>query len=201
MNMVEFAPDIFFESSAFPAAFHITLAALTLIHTDTVFASLDLVRMVLTHDCLIPNPVKQPPPKFPLYAATIHQVIDKEGFEFTSLLLTGLVGDFPEETASIIVTLFRVLASLWPSQLQQWMSVILQGLPVTSVPADAKVRFAKDLNEYVCAMFPAVMTLLLIRGPRSSIRAKQYDKVKYAVLGIHRASRKARDRRKVVSLE
>jgi transportin-3 len=35
----------------------------------------------------------------------------------------------------------------------------------------------------------------------SAIRAKQFDKVKYAVLGIHRASRKARDRRKVVSLD
>ncbi|KAI9512824.1 ARM repeat-containing protein [Russula earlei] len=181
MNMVEFAPDIFFESSAFPAAFHIALAALTLIHTDTVFASLDLIRMILTHDCLTPNPLKHPPPKFPLYANTINQAVGKDGFEFTSLLLTGLVGDFPEETASIIVTLFRVLASLWPSQLQQWISVVLQGLPGTSVPADAKVRFVKDLNDAICA--------------------KQYDKVKYAVLGIHRASRKAKDRRKVVPLE
>ncbi|KAI0257461.1 ARM repeat-containing protein [Lactifluus subvellereus] len=181
MNMVEFAPDIFFESSAFPAAFHVTLAALTLIHTDTIFASLDLIRMILTHDCLAPDPLKRPPPKFPLYASTIHQAIDKEGFEFTSLLLTGLVGDFPEETASIIVTLFRVLASLWPGRLQQWVPVILQGLPATSAPEDAKVRFMKDLDD--------------------AVRVKQYDKVKYAVLGIHRASRKARDRRKVVSLE
>jgi transportin-3 len=149
MNMVEFAPDIFFESSAFPAAFHVALAALTLVHTDTIFASLDLIRMILTHDCLAPAPLKHPPPKFPLYASAIHQAIDKEGFEFTSLLLTGLVGDFPEETASIVVTLFRVLASLWPGRLQQWIPVILQGLPVTSAPEDAKVRFMKDLDEYV----------------------------------------------------
>jgi len=149
MNMVEFAPDVFFESSAFPAAFHIALAALTLIHTDTVFAALDLIRMILTHDCLTPDPLKHPPPKFPLYAHTIHQTIDKEGFEFTSLLLTGLVGDFPEETASTIVTLFRVLASLWSDQLQQWAPVILQGIPVTSAPEDAKVRFMKDLDECV----------------------------------------------------
>lgn len=149
MNMVEFAPDIFFESSAFPAAFHITLAALTLIHTDTIFASLDLIRMVLTHDCLNSASHEAPPPKFPLYANAIHQAVDKEGFEFTSLLLTGLVGNFPEETASIIVTLMRVLASLWPVQLQQWIPVILQRLPVTSVPEEAKVRFMKDLDEYV----------------------------------------------------
>jgi transportin-3 len=152
MNLVEFAPDIFFESSAFPAAFHIVLAALTLIHTDTIFASLDLIRMVLSHDCLAPDPLKHPPPKFPLYASAIHQVIDKECFEFTSLLLKGLVGDFPEETASIIVTLFRVLASLWPGRLQQCIPVILQGLPVTSAPEDAKVRFMKDIDEYVSTL-------------------------------------------------
>jgi transportin-3 len=149
MNMVEFAPDIFFESSAFPAAFHIALAAITLIHTDTIFASLDLIRMILTHDCLHPDPLKHPPPKFPLYAQAIHQTVEKEGLEFTSLLLAGLVGDFPEETASIIVTLFRVLASLWPVQLQQWAPMVLQGLPMTSAPEDAKLRFMKDLDEYV----------------------------------------------------
>lgn len=149
MNMVEFAPDIFFESSAFPAAFRIALAALTLIHTDTVFASLDLIRMILTHDCLAPEPLKHPPPKFPLYASAIHQVIDKEGFELASLLLTGLVGDFPQEAASIVVTLFRVLATLWPTQLKQWAPAILQGIPAVSAPEDAKVRFMKDLDEYV----------------------------------------------------
>jgi transportin-3 len=152
MNMVEFAPDIFFESSAFPTAFRVALAALTLIHTDTVFASLDLIRMILTHDCLAPE-LKTPPPKFPLYANSIHQAVDKEGFEFASLLITGLVGDFPEEATSIIVTLFRVLASLWPSQLQQWAPVILQSIPAASAPEEAKVRFMKDLNEYVWTLF------------------------------------------------
>ncbi len=145
--MVEFAPDIFFESSAFPAAFHISLAALTLIHSDTIFASLDLIRMILTHDCL--TPLEPVPPKFPLYASAIRQAIDKEGFDFTSLLLTGLVGDFPAETASTIVTLLCVLASLWPIQLQQWIPVILRSIPVSSVPEEAKVRFMKDLDEYV----------------------------------------------------
>jgi transportin-3 len=153
MIMVEFAPDIFFESSAFPVAFRVALAALTLIHTDTVFASLDLIRMILTHDCLAPESLKLIPPKFPLYANAIHEVVDKEGFEFASLLMAGLVGDFPEESASTIVTLFRVLASLWPSQLQQWAPVILQSIPVASAPEEAKVRFMKDLNEYVWTLF------------------------------------------------
>ena len=47
--------------------------------------------------------------------------------------------------------------------------------------------------------YPTSQSSLIIL--KSAIRAKQFDKVKYAVLGIHRASRKARDRRKVVSLD
>ena len=76
-----------------------------------------------------------------------------EGCQKANQAMAGLVGDFPEEAASIIVTLFRVLASLWPNQLQQWATVILQGLPVTSAPEEAKVRFMKDLNEYVWTLF------------------------------------------------
>lgn len=152
MNMVEYAPDIFFVPSTFPVAFRVALGALTLINTDTVFASLDLIRMILTHDCLNPEPLN-PPPNFPLYARVIHQTVNKEGFQLASLLMAGLVGDFPEEAASIVVTLFRVLASLWPSELQQWSPVILQSIPAASTPEEAKVRFMKDLNEYVWNSF------------------------------------------------
>lgn len=35
----------------------------------------------------------------------------------------------------------------------------------------------------------------------SAINTGQYDKVKYGILGLHRASRKARDRRRVGPLE
>ena len=35
----------------------------------------------------------------------------------------------------------------------------------------------------------------------SAINTGQYDKVKYSILGFHRASRKARDRRRIGPLE
>ncbi|KAI0320348.1 ARM repeat-containing protein [Amylostereum chailletii] len=183
MELVEYAPDIFFESSAFPFAFRVAMTALTLLQSDIVFATLDLFRIVLTHDCLSPpdalNPT--PPPKFPIYANIIRRIVEKEGQDFVALLLTGLVGDFPEDSTSTVIAIVRVLAALWPSALVAWATPVLQGLPVASTPEEAKAQFVKDLTD--------------------AINANQPDKVKYAVLGLHRTSRKARERRRMGPLE
>ncbi|KAH7928534.1 ARM repeat-containing protein [Leucogyrophana mollusca] len=178
LQLAEMAPDIFFQSPAFPLAFRATMAALTLIHSDLVFASLDLFRMILTHDCL--SSTASPPPKFPVYAAAIKAVIDKEGFEFVGYLLNGVVADFPEDATSAVVTIFRSISLLWSSQLLSWLPLILQNLPSASAPNQAKQQFLVDVT--------------------NAISLGQFDKVKYSILGLHRASRKARDRRRVAPL-
>lgn len=198
LQMTDHAPDILFESSAFPVAFKIALATLSLIHSDVIFAALNFLRIVLTHDCLIPHALSTPP-KFPIYANAIRQVIEKEGFELVGLLLSGLVGDFPEETSSSTISIFRVLATLWSAELLAWCPVVLQRLPATSVPDQAKTQFMKDLSEYVvfvlCFRFSFTHSHIY-----SAITAGEYEKVKYAILGVHRASRKTRDRRRVSAL-
>ncbi|KAI0053348.1 ARM repeat-containing protein [Auriscalpium vulgare] len=181
LQMVDYSPDIFFESLAFPIAFRIALAGLTLIQSEIVFVSLDLIRIILNHDCLEPPANAPPPPKFPIYANAIRGVIDAEGFELTGLLLAGLVGDFPEEASSSIISIFRVLASQWSTQLVAWTPPVLQQLPSSVAPDDAKALFLKEITD--------------------SITMGQYDKVKYAVLGIHRTSRKIRERRRVTPLD
>ncbi|RDB28567.1 Uncharacterized protein C11G11.07 [Hypsizygus marmoreus] len=176
LQLVEHAPDIFFESPAFPVAFRASMAALTLIHTDIIFASLDLFRIILTHDCLVPG-ATVPPPKFPLYAAAIRGVFEKEGFEFLGYLLSGLIGDFPEDSTSAVVSIFRVISFVWSSQLLSWLPAVLQQLPTTAAPNEAKTQFLSDIT--------------------SAVRAHEYDKVKYAILTFNRASRKVRERRRV----
>ncbi|OBZ78618.1 Uncharacterized protein C11G11.07 [Grifola frondosa] len=89
LQMIEFAPDVLFTSPAFAIAFRAAMAALTLIHSDIIFAALDLIRSILTHDCLAPVSNVPPPPKFPLYAAAIRPVIEKEGLELTGYLLSA----------------------------------------------------------------------------------------------------------------
>jgi transportin-3 len=179
LQLVELAPDVFFQSSAFPLALRASMAALTLVHSDIIFRSLDLFRIILTHDCLLPGSPQ--PPKFLIYASAIHEVVDKEGFVLLGYLLAGLVGDFPEDATSIVVTIFRVFAGLWTSQLLSWLPPVLEQLPTVTAPNQAKSQFMTDVS--------------------SSINSGQFDKVKYAIIALHRVSRKVRDRRRVGPLD
>ncbi|KAJ7038295.1 armadillo-type protein [Mycena alexandri] len=180
-SMVPVAPDIFFQSSAFPLAFRTSMAALTLVHTDIIFASLDLFLLILTHDCLDPNPTVPPPPKFPIYTLAIQSVVEKDGFQFLNYLLGGLVGDFPEDSISTVVSIFRAISLLWGAQLLSWLPAVLQQLPMSAAPQQAQAQFLSDVSR--------------------AINEKQYDKVKYAILSLNRASRKARERRRAGGLD
>ncbi|KAG6898068.1 hypothetical protein C0992_006546 [Termitomyces sp. T32_za158] len=174
LKLVDKCPDIFFQSSAFPVAFRATMAALTVVHTDVIFAALDLFQTILTHNCLSDN--RSPPPKFPLYAAAIQAAFEKEGYELVGYLLAGLISDFPEDSTSTVVSIFRSIASIWGSQLLYWLPTILGHLSVATAPNEAKTRFLSDVTR--------------------AVKAKEYDKVKYAILELNRASRKTRERRR-----
>ncbi|TFK77186.1 ARM repeat-containing protein [Pluteus cervinus] len=175
LPLINLSPDIFFESSAFPNAFRISMAALSLIQTDVVFASLDLFRTILEHDCLEQGH-SPTPPKFLTYAAAIRSVINKEGPEFIGCILNGLAGDFPEDSTSIIVTILRSVATNWPTQLVAWLPPVLQQIRTANMTPEAKTQFLNDVN--------------------NAVTSGQYGKVKYAVLALNRVSRKARERRR-----
>ncbi|CDO73497.1 hypothetical protein BN946_scf185013.g132 [Trametes cinnabarina] len=155
LQMVNNAPDVLFPSPAFPIAFRVAMAALTLVHSDIVFAALDFLRSLVTHDSLNPT-TEPPPPKFPIYAAAIKPVVERQGQELTGLLLAGLVGDFPAESIPMVVTIFRVLALLWPTQLHAWLPPIIQQLPSTSAPEQVKSSFLADVNRYVSGLAPMI---------------------------------------------
>lgn len=131
------------------------MAALTLVHSDIVFRSLDLFRIILTHDCLLPGTLQ--PPKFPIYAAAIHAVVNKEGFELVGYLLSGLVGDFPEDATSLVVSIFRIFAGLWTSQLLSWLPPVLEQLPTVTAPNHAKSEFMAEVTRYVHTAYDTSM--------------------------------------------
>ncbi len=145
MQLVDHAPEILFLSPTFPIAFRAAMAGLTLIQSDIIFIALDFVRNVLTHDCF--NPAATATPKYPLYANAIRVVIGKEGLELTGCLLSGLTGDFPEDSASSVITILRVIAMLWPSQLVSWLPVVLQQLPSTTTPDQNKTAFMSEVAQ------------------------------------------------------
>lgn len=194
ISVIDYAPDIFFTSPAFPIAFRAAMAGLTLVQSDIVFASLDVLRSVIAHDCLDPAPV--PPPKFPIYAAAIKPLVEKEGLELTGCLLSGLTGDFPEDAVSTVITIFRVLAALWSTQLLSWLPVVLSQLPSTSVPDQAKTVFLSDVTQCVEFRSWSGRQPCSMLTRHRSINARDYDKVKYAIITLNRASRKVRERRR-----
>lgn len=120
------------------------MAAFTIVHTDIIFKSLDLFRIILTHDCLLSGTSQ--PPKFLIYAAAIQDVVSKEGIVLVRYLLAGLIGDFPEDSTSVVVSIFRVLTALWTSQLLSWLPPVLEQLPTAIAPNQAKSQFLADVT-------------------------------------------------------
>lgn len=145
LQLIQYSPDIFFENAAFPMAFRVAIAALTLIHSDIIFCSLDLIRAVVTHDALDPAD-NAPPPKFPSYANAIRQTINAEGLQLTGHILAGIVGDFPEESVSTVVTIFRMLAVLWSEELLVWLPQVLNQLTTPVSFAQAKHQLLTDVT-------------------------------------------------------
>jgi transportin-3 len=154
LELVAHVPDIFFQSSAFPLAFRASMAALTLVHSEIIFQCLDLFRIILTHDCVISGSPQ--PPKFPIYATAIRTVVDKEGLVLVGYLLAGLVGDFPEDSTSTVVSIFRVLAMLWTSQLLSWLPPVLEQLPPTVAPNQAKSQFLAEVTRFAFTIFVTI---------------------------------------------
>jgi transportin-3 len=161
LQMVDLAPDVFFQASAFPLAFRASMAALTLVHSDIIFASLDLFRIILTHDSLVPVQ-SPPPPKFPVYASAIRAVVDQEGFEFVGYLLSGLVGDFPEDSTSAVVSSIRALSALWSSQLLSWLPAVVEQLPTATAPKQAQTQFLTEVTRQVILVVLYTWTLIQI---------------------------------------
>lgn len=162
LRLVEFAPEIYFQSPAFPLTFRATMAALTVVHSDIIFAALDLIRITLTHDSITSNTTTSP--KFTVFASAIRGVFEKEGFELVGYLLSGLIGDFPEDSTSAVVSIFRVISSVWTPQLLSWLPLVLQQLPSTA-PNQAKTQFMSDVTRSVEIFFQLLTVADAVQRP------------------------------------
>lgn len=141
------APDIFFESSSFSYAFRASLGSLQVVYSDVIFKGLELFRNIVGHESLDPPRKGEHPPKFPIYANSIRQTVEKEGFGLLGCLLTGVTGDFPEDSISEVVSIWRSLARDWPTQLITWLPSVLEQMPATLVTAEAKRQLLTDVQK------------------------------------------------------
>jgi len=174
LQLVDITPDIFFHQNIFPSVFRASLAGLTVVHSDIVFATLDLFRAIVVHECLNPDAQGLGHTQ---WATVIRGVIREQGFDLTGYLLSGMIGDFPEDAIANVVSIFRVLTTMFPQEMLQWLPSVLQQLPAVSAPNQAKNQFLLDLT--------------------TAVNERNYDRVKHSILSFNRASRKARDRRRM----
>ena len=145
LELFQRRPDVLLESNAFPSAIRIVVASLILIHSEVIFASLDIIRGIISHDALDPS-TRNPPPKFPIYALAIRQVLEIEGPALLLNLLNGLVHDFPEESVSIVVTIFRMVATLMPQNFLAWFTEAVRGVPMAASFAPAKEQLLQEVT-------------------------------------------------------
>lgn len=174
LQLVDITPDIFFHQSIFPSVFRASLAGLTVVHSDIVFATLDLFRAIVTHDCLRPDVQEL---EYTQWAKVIRGVVREQGFDLTGYLLSGMIGEFPEDAIANVVSILRVMTTMFPEEMLQWLPNVLQQLPAVSAPNQAKNQILQDLT--------------------AAVGERNYERVKHSILTFNRASRKARDRRRM----
>ncbi|KAJ3574083.1 hypothetical protein NP233_g2008 [Leucocoprinus birnbaumii] len=151
LPIVDITPEIFFDHNIFPPVFGASMAGLTVVHSDIVFATLDLFRSIVLHDCLHPEARGE---QFTQWATVIRGVVREQGYSLTGYLLSGMVGDFPEDSIPNVVGIFRALTTMFPEKMLEWLPDVLQKLPTNSAPAAAKTQFLMDLTKSVYQLFP-----------------------------------------------
>lgn len=145
LQMIDVNPEIFFNPNIFPSVFGTSLAGLTVVHSDVVFATLELFRAIVMHDCLRPNAQGE---EYTQWANVIQGVVREQGYSLTGYLLSGMIGDFPEDAITNVVSIFRVLTTMFPNDMLAWLPGVLQQLPATSAPTVAKSQFLVNLTRY-----------------------------------------------------
>jgi len=178
LQVVDICPDYAFLSPSLPGIFQTLLTGLTLVQPDIIFPTLDLLRSILGHDSLSSPPSAGQPPNFPRYALAIRQVATANGFQLVGLVLTGLVTHFPEDAVHLVISIFRLLAALWPTELATWLPPVVEQIPVSSLPIPAKSQFLTAIG--------------------NALATNNMELVKQAVTSLNRASRKTRERTREV---
>ncbi len=179
LAVLQSVPAVLLLSPSFPHVFRATLAALTLLKTETIATALDLVLGIVGHDSLTVSRMQgdATPSDTSAYAAAIRQVVAQHGFQLTSSLLNGLVTQFSPEVMPVVVTTLKVLTGSFATEMHAWIPPIVEQLPTAYVPEKDRQAF---VQRYMAAL-----------------EGNSLDQVKLAINALYAASRKARERTRV----
>ena len=125
------------------------MSILTFLHTDVLLSALEFFLDILSHDFLSTHPTAVPTSYFPVYSAAIQDVLEKNGQAFVACVLSGMIGDFPEDCLSSIIVIFRMLASVFPAQMSAWIQNVAPTLPVSAGLVPARQQFVTEITTCV----------------------------------------------------
>lgn len=163
-NLIEDAPDLILSSPAFPASVQIAVTAVSLLSPIISLDGLDAVRLLVGHDSLrgasatpsgygAPSSNPAEAAQFPAFSQAIRSVISNPeiGARLVHLLLSRLVTDFHEDCSGMAVTLARLLAERFPTELAQWVPAALATIPAKDLRDQERQKFldsfTKAMNE------------------------------------------------------
>ena len=136
---MDFSPGIFYSSTGLDTAVSMCIVGLKMIHVDIVFASLDLLDIIL-------RPVKlaKSPEASSERNSRVNSAFSTFGFQVLGNLLEGLLGNLPEESLSSVISIFRCVAEHWPSEFINWLPTLLQEINGYLCTEEMKVKFMND---------------------------------------------------------
>lgn len=124
----------------------------------------------------------------PSASAVLLPIFRTYGKPLLTLVLNGLIRDFPEEAQGLAPAIVGIVcaAAPQPGSTDQWVAEIMADVPGHLVPAEAKAAFLEAIREVLAAGPTAAAVVVEDDGRRG--------KVSQAVNGLVRAARRARER-------
>ncbi|KAA1115189.1 Nuclear import receptor [Puccinia graminis f. sp. tritici] len=198
-SLMDNQPEILIPSSCFHQSFPLVLTSLEFVDPEPVFTSLNYVRQILGHSSLelqaaassssgaggkpgstTSKPgssqmaVPVAPAGYDVFAQSINQVVSQNGYLLSEVLLRRTLTDFPEDSLSTVIILFRLLADFFPTQLATWVPSVVERL-------SPKVATIPDREKFLVAF-------------KQALEQNRSDLVKESILGLVKSSKRERAR-------
>ena len=144
MRMImERTPSVFFTSPTFEMAFKSCIPILGVVYNSIVEVALDLFRDILAEAY---EPSASVLPSQPSSSAIIQSAFQQSGMDLLNAVIQGVVGDFYEEKTGVVVSILRSATKVWPKEVIGALPAVLQSIPNTKAPADAKNGFLTEMT-------------------------------------------------------
>ncbi|KAA1106213.1 Nuclear import receptor [Puccinia graminis f. sp. tritici] len=198
-SLMDNQPEILIPSSCFHQSFPLVLTSLEFVDPEPVFTSLNYVRQILGHSSLelqaaassssgaggkpgstTSKPgssqmaVPVAPAGYDVFAQSINQVVSQNGYLLSEVLLRRTLTDFPEDSLSTVIILFRLLADFFPTQLATWVPSVVERL-------SPKVATIPDREKFLVAF-------------KQALEQNRSDLVKESILSLVKSSKRERAR-------